>query len=136
MSHYSWSQIMAASPGEVPIRPPYWDVWPGPLRNYRVYHIFSQALILFRIDWCLLQEAILAQRVYTINLGEEEDFYIDLPVEVGADVEKYCATLGHKINHSFQPNCRSTPTICLLLFLISQLLSVPFVLCAVIQELL
>ncbi len=30
---------------------------------------------------------------------------MDLPLEYG-DTKKYNATLGHKINHSFKPNCR------------------------------
>ena len=38
---------------------------------------------------------------------EEEDFLecLDIPVKM-RDLGEYCATLGHKINHSFSPNCQ------------------------------
>ena len=38
--------------------------------------------------------------------GEEEDIHckLDIPLEYRG-IEQYCATLGHKCNHSFSPNC-------------------------------
>jgi len=41
-----------------------------------------------------------------LDIGEEDqNLCIDLPPELGNDVTKYRATLGHKVNHSFEPNC-------------------------------
>ena len=42
----------------------------------------------------------------TISL--DENIVIDVPVKY-ADLSVYCATLGHKANHSFQPNCKYSP---------------------------
>uniref|UniRef100_T1J3X3 SET domain-containing protein n=1 Tax=Strigamia maritima TaxID=126957 RepID=T1J3X3_STRMM len=39
---------------------------------------------------------------YTMIVNEHE--VLDVPPEL-VDTRRYCATLGHKINHSFQPNC-------------------------------
>lgn len=40
-----------------------------------------------------------------LDIGEEDDnLCIDIPPEMGNDVNRYNATLGHKVNHSFQPN--------------------------------
>ena len=47
------------------------------------------------------------RNMYNIALdlpGEEENLCIDLPLDLGGDVEQYNATLGHKVNHSFEPN--------------------------------
>lgn len=46
------------------------------------------------------------RNMYSLSLGlEEEDNYcLDLPPELGNDVNKYNATLGHKLNHKFEPN--------------------------------
>jgi SET domain-containing protein len=41
--------------------------------------------------------------MYTLALGVN-NLCISLPPEVGQDVNKYNATLGHKANHSFVPN--------------------------------
>lgn len=41
---------------------------------------------------------------YNIHMPEDENFYIDFPPNQ-ADTRKYCASLGHKVNHSFHPNC-------------------------------
>lgn len=49
---------------------------------------------------------MLSMKVYTIKLGEDSTFYLDLPFNLGQDTTKYRATLGHKANHSFRPNCR------------------------------
>lgn len=42
----------------------------------------------------------------TISL--DEDTVIDVPQPFDA-VKRYCASLGHKANHSFTPNCRYDP---------------------------
>lgn len=34
--------------------------------------------------------------------------YLDIPLEL-TDVDHYTASLGHKVNHSFQPNCEYVP---------------------------
>jgi len=41
-----------------------------------------------------------------LDIGEEEEdnLCIDIPPEIGNDVNRYNATLGHKVNHSFKPN--------------------------------
>jgi histone-lysine N-methyltransferase SETD7 len=36
--------------------------------------------------------------------GEEENLCIDIPTDMGNNVSMYNATLGHKVNHSFEPN--------------------------------
>lgn len=38
------------------------------------------------------------------TLSLDEDTVIDVP-EPHNHVSKYCASLGHKANHSFTPNC-------------------------------
>ncbi|CAL8358696.1 unnamed protein product [Merluccius merluccius] len=47
-----------------------------------------------------------AQNVNTISL--DEDAVIDVPQPYD-QTEQYCATLGHKANHSFTPNCKYDP---------------------------
>lgn len=42
----------------------------------------------------------------TISLDEETVIDIPQPFD---QMEKYCASLGHKANHSFTPNCRYEP---------------------------
>ncbi|MBN3298336.1 SETD7 methyltransferase, partial [Amia calva] len=42
----------------------------------------------------------------TISL--DEDTVIDIP-EPFSNIKKYCASLGHKANHSFTPNCKYDP---------------------------
>lgn len=42
----------------------------------------------------------------TISL--DDDTVIDVPPPFDA-VKRYCASLGHKANHSFTPNCRYDP---------------------------
>ena len=37
---------------------------------------------------------------------EDDVDVLDIPPELRT-VDRYCATLAHKINHSFRPNCRS-----------------------------
>ena len=39
----------------------------------------------------------------TISL--DENYVIDVP-DLYSDINVYCATLGHKANHSFNPNCK------------------------------
>lgn len=40
-----------------------------------------------------------------LDIGDDDDnLCIDIPPEMGNDVNKYNATLGHKVNHSFTPN--------------------------------
>jgi len=40
-----------------------------------------------------------------LDIGDEDDnLCIDIPPDMGNDVNKYNATLGHKVNHSFTPN--------------------------------
>jgi len=39
-----------------------------------------------------------------LDLEEGDNLCIDIPPELGNDVNRYNATLGHKVNHSFQPN--------------------------------
>jgi hypothetical protein len=46
-----------------------------------------------------------ARLAYNIHMPHEEDFYIDIPPGQ-ADLWVYCASLGHKVNHSFIPNCQ------------------------------
>ena len=51
------------------------------------------------------EEKIYERLSYNIHMPEDEDFFIDLPPSK-ADLSVYCASLGHKVNHSFIPNCR------------------------------
>ena len=46
------------------------------------------------------------KNVYKIKIDGNTTYYIDLPLEVGRDTGLYRASLGHKVNHSFTPNCR------------------------------
>ena len=48
-------------------------------------------------------EQFFYRNMYTLALGLD-NLCIDLPPEIGNDVDKYNATLGHKTNHSFEPN--------------------------------
>ena len=41
---------------------------------------------------------------YNIHMPEDETFYIDFPPSQ-ARLSVYSASLGHKVNHSFKPNC-------------------------------
>ena len=47
--------------------------------------------------------AFIERKSYLIALDPEHD--IDMPPEIGLDQSKYVATLGHKTNHWFTPNC-------------------------------
>jgi len=51
------------------------------------------------------EEKVYERLSYNIHMPEDEDFFIDLPPAV-ADLSIYCASLGHKVNHSFLPNSR------------------------------
>ena len=62
--------------------------------------------VLIKLRLSPSQSALLSMRVYTIKLGEDSPFYLDLPLCVGQDTKQYRATLGHKANHSFRPNFR------------------------------
>ena len=42
---------------------------------------------------------------YKIRLSEKKKQILDIPVESQV-LENYCATLAHKINHSFAPNAK------------------------------
>ena len=48
-------------------------------------------------------EEFFLQNSYGLVLGVE-NLCIDMPPGVGMDIDKYNATLGHKANHSFEPN--------------------------------
>ena len=47
--------------------------------------------------------AFIERKSYLIALDPEHD--LDMPPEIGLDQSKYVATLGHKTNHWFAPNC-------------------------------
>ena len=49
-------------------------------------------------------EDIYARLAYNIHMPEDENFFIDFPPEQ-ARLSVYSASLGHKVNHSFSPNC-------------------------------
>ena len=49
-----------------------------------------------------LQEFIY-RKSYLIALDLQHD--LDMPPEIGKNTTKYQATLGHKVNHWFEPNC-------------------------------
>ena len=51
------------------------------------------------------EEKVYERLSYNIHMPEDEDFFIDVPPAV-ADLSIYCASLGHKVNHSFLPNSR------------------------------
>jgi len=50
------------------------------------------------------EEAVYDRLAYTIHMPQEEDFFLDIPPSQ-ADLRVYCGSLGHKVNHSFLPNC-------------------------------
>ena len=52
------------------------------------------------------KEKKILNNVYKIMIESNDTYYIDLPLEVGRDTSLYRASLGHKVNHSFRPNCR------------------------------
>lgn len=46
------------------------------------------------------------RRTYSVTTYDDHDReYLDIPEEV-ISLNNYRASLGHKINHSFQPNCK------------------------------
>ena len=51
------------------------------------------------------EEKIYERLSYNIHMPEDEDFFIDIPPPM-ASLSIYCASLGHKVNHSFIPNSR------------------------------
>ena len=53
------------------------------------------------------QAAALEQREYWVRVGTSSTY---LPPGLGRHTTLYCASLGHKVNHSFNPNCRSCST--------------------------
>jgi len=56
------------------------------------------------IEWEKETEESLYDRLaYNIHMPQEEDFFLDFPPSK-ADLRVYCASLGHKVNHSFVPN--------------------------------
>lgn len=63
-----------------------------------IYSFFSNHHQVDSRDWALNGN--------TISL--DEDTVIDVPQPFDA-VKRYCASLGHKANHSFTPNCRYDP---------------------------
>ena len=48
-------------------------------------------------------EDFIHRKSYLIALDREHD--LDMPPEIGRNVSLYQATLGHKVNHWFEPNC-------------------------------
>ena len=56
-----------------------------------LYFTYPRSLIFFLFGW--------------IGLQDNEREYLDIPPEC-VSLENYRASLGHKINHSFQPNCK------------------------------
>lgn len=50
------------------------------------------------------EEEVYERLAYIIHMPQEEDFFIDIPPHQ-ADLALYCGSLGHKVNHSFHPNC-------------------------------
>lgn len=68
---------------------------PSSLYLLRWNHVFVQV---DSRDW--------AMNGNTISL--DEDTVIDVPQPFD-QLENYCASLGHKANHSFSPNCRYEP---------------------------
>ena len=48
-------------------------------------------------------QEFIERKSYLIALDPEHD--IDMPPEIGLDATKYVATLAHKTNHWFSPNC-------------------------------
>ena len=40
-----------------------------------------------------------------VNADYISGLRMDIPAELATDLSQYCATLGHKMNHSFQSNC-------------------------------
>ena len=47
-------------------------------------------------------------QIYVDWLNTDESPYIDIPKEC-VDADSYCASLAHKANHGFKPNCRYVP---------------------------
>ena len=48
----------------------------------------------------------LLNNVYKIKIDSNDTYFIDIPLEIGQNTKLYCASYGHKVNHSFKPNCR------------------------------
>ena len=48
-------------------------------------------------------EEFIQRKSYLIALDKEHD--LDMPPEMGRNTSLYQATLGHKVNHWFAPNC-------------------------------
>jgi len=48
----------------------------------------------------------LLNNVYKIKIDSNDTYFIDIPLEIGRNTKLYCASYGHKVNHSFKPNCR------------------------------
>lgn len=58
------------------------------------------------ITWTQVDSRDWALNGNTISL--DEDTVIDVPQPFD-QMERYCASLGHKANHSFTPNCKYDP---------------------------
>ncbi|EKX55321.1 hypothetical protein GUITHDRAFT_99101 [Guillardia theta CCMP2712] len=55
--------------------------------------------------------AVVDKRAWKMNgncISLDEEFAIDVPPE-HSSIDRYCASLGHKANHSFQPNAEYAP---------------------------
>jgi len=69
-----------------------------------IFNGYKVPLAESNIDWEKETEDSLYDRLaYNIHMPQEEDFFLDFPPSK-ADLSVYCASLGHKVNHSFVPN--------------------------------
>jgi len=69
-----------------------------------IFNGYKVPLAESNIDWEKETEETLYDRLaYNIHMPQEEDFFLDFPPSQ-ADLTVYCASLGHKVNHSFVPN--------------------------------
>lgn len=68
---------------------------------------FTCILVLYICTWTPQVDS----RDWALNgntISLDEDTVIDVPQPFD-QMERYCASLGHKANHSFTPNCKYDP---------------------------
>jgi len=78
------------------------DIPSGSLAS--IYNGVRYPLTCFLAKDCDTDEEIYERLSYNIHMPQDAEFFLDIPVKF-RETSNYCATLGHKVNHSFHPNC-------------------------------
>lgn len=79
--------------------------------SHKYQLLVNVCFVLFFLFVCFVLLNQVDSRDWALNgntISLDEDTVIDVPQPFDA-VKRYCASLGHKANHSFTPNCRYEP---------------------------